>query len=165
MIRETASGADGGRLVFWAAGLSCGATLGHVIDAPDHLKEWWAYSTFFIVVAAIQLFYGVALFLRPWRYEEDGSVRHDADRYARPYYVVGMSLSASTIVLYTLTRTTGLPFFGPDAAVVESVGLLSLVPIAVEIALTACLGMLLRRAAVGSRVMTSSPQEENLTKP
>ncbi len=101
-------------------------------------------------MASIQLFYGVALLFRPWRYDKSGSVRRDSRRYARPYYVLGITLSASVLVLYLVTRTTGMPFFGPDAAAVEPVTPLSLVPIAIETALTGCLIVLLRYASAES---------------
>lgn len=63
-----------------------------------------------------RIFYGIALFFQPWRYDESGGIRQDAERYARPYYILGIVLDAFVIVLYIITRTTGMPFRGPDAA-------------------------------------------------
>lgn len=114
-------------LINWTAILSILALVAHAIDAPDHLSEWWGYGTFFVVVASFQFFYGLALFLRPWRYDEDGKLRENADRYGRPYFILGTILTASVIIVYIITRTTGMPFFGPDA-VAERVTPLSLVP-------------------------------------
>ena len=53
------------RMLFWAAVLSVFALLAHVIDAPDHLKEWWGYGTVFVIVASFQFFFGLALFVQP----------------------------------------------------------------------------------------------------
>ncbi len=125
-------------LLYWAAGLSIGAIVAHAIDAPDHIAEWWGYSTFFVTASAFQFFYGFGLFLQPWRYDDTGGMRPDGDRYGRPYYLLGIILTAFIIVLYIVTRTTGMPFFGP-AASAEPVTPLSLVPIAEGVPLLYCL--------------------------
>ncbi len=138
------------RLLYWAASLSILTLVAHAIDAPDHLKEWWVYATIFIIAGAAQFFYGIALFFQPWRYDESGGVRKDAERYARPYYILGIVLDAFVIILYLITRTTGMPFLGPDA-VVEPVTALSLLPIAVGIPLMYVLVLLLRRTRDQSR--------------
>ncbi len=118
---------DNRRIINWTAILSVLALVTHAIDAPDHLTEWWGYGAFFVIIAAFQFFYGLALFLRPWRYDEDGNIRPNADQYGRPYFILGTILTASVIIVYIVTRTTGMPFFGPDAKV-EPVTPLSLVP-------------------------------------
>lgn len=138
------------RLLFWAAGFSIFALVAHAIDAPDHLKEWWVYATFFIIAAAMQFFYGLALLLQPWRYDDTGGVRSDSDRFGRPYYILGIVLNAFVITLYAVTRTTGLPFLGPEAAA-EPVTALGLVPIAVDLPLMYCLVVLFHRSGVPSR--------------
>ena len=76
-------------LIYWAGGLSAFALVTHAIDAPDHLTEWWGYGAFFVIVAAFQFFYGMALFLRPWRYDSEGSLRPDAERQGKPYFILG----------------------------------------------------------------------------
>lgn len=130
--------ADNKRLLYWAAGLSIASLLAHAVDAPDHLTEWWGYATFFVMAGAFQFFYGFGLLLQPWRYDDTGDVRRDADRRGRPYYMLGIALTASVIVVYAVSRTTGMPFFGPDAAA-EPVTVLSLVPIAESVPLLYCL--------------------------
>jgi len=137
---------DNKKLLRWAAILSIGALLGHGIDASDHLTEWWGFSAYFVTAGAFQFFYGFGLLLQPWRYDDTGGVRADADRYGRPYYVLGLVLTASIVVLYVITRTTGIPFFGPEAGA-ERVTILSLVPIALDLPLIYCLIELLRRTA------------------
>lgn len=138
------------RLLYWAAGLSIFALVAHAIDAPDHLREWWGYATFFVVAASLQFFYGWALLLQPWRYDDTGGVRSDADRTGRPYYFLGIILNALVIAVYIVSRTVGIPFLGPEAAV-EPVTPLSLVPIAVDIPLMYCLVALVRSTRVGSQ--------------
>jgi hypothetical protein len=137
------------RLIFWAAGLSIGVVIAHAIDAPDHIREWWGYSTFFITVGAFQFFYGFGLLLQPWRYDETGSERSDSERRGRPYYVLGLALAASTIVFYIVTRTTGMPFLGSDATAERITGL-SLIPIVVNVVLIYCLVRLIMRTATAA---------------
>jgi peptidoglycan/LPS O-acetylase OafA/YrhL len=144
---------DNRRIINWTAILSILALVAHAIDAPDHLTEWWGYGTFFVIIAAFQFFYGLALFLRPWRYDEDGNTRPDADRYGRPYFILGTILTASVIMVYIVTRTTGIPFFGPDA-VVEPMTPLSLVPPLECLPLLYCHVLLLSRTRVPSREHT-----------
>lgn len=135
------------RLLYWAAGLSIGSVIAHAIDAPDHLTEWWGYSTFFITVAAFQFFYGFGLLLQPWRYDDTGAERTNSEGYGQPYYILGIVLTGSIIVVYIITRTAGMPFFGPGA-VVERVTGLSLVPVAENIPLLYCLARLLRLSSL-----------------
>lgn len=138
-------------LLRWAAILSIGALLCHAIDAPDHLTEWWGFSAYFVTAGAFQFFYGFALLLKPWRYDDTGGLRDEADRFGRLYYVLGLVLTASIVVLYVITRTTGMPFLGPDAGA-ERVTILSLLPIAEDIPLMYCLAALLRRTGKSSRM-------------
>jgi hypothetical protein len=132
------------RLQFWAAGLSIGALVAHAVDIPDHLNEWWGFSTFFTVIAAAQFFLGLVFLLRPWRYDESGAPREDADRRGRPYYWLGVALGAASLAGYAVTRTTGLPFLGAEAGR-EAVTALSLVPAVENVPLVICLVALLRR--------------------
>lgn len=115
------------------------APIAHAIDSSDHTREWWGYVTFFVLAAAMQLFYGIILLLQPWRYDETGGARSDAYGFGRPYYITGIALNASVIILYIVTRTISVP----HAA--EPVTALSLVPIAVNVPSTYCLVMLVRR--------------------
>jgi hypothetical protein len=149
---------DNRRLVFVTAILSILALVAHAVDAPDHLREWWGYGTFFVIIASFQFFYGLALFLRPWRYDDEGGIRPDADQYGRPYFVLGTVLTAAVIIVYIITRTTGMPFFGPDA-IVEPANPLSLVPPVECLALMYCHILLLRRSrsAVENNPTTSYP--------
>ncbi len=143
------------RLIRWTAILSILALVAHAIDAPDHLSEWWGYGTFFVIVAAFQFFYGMALFLQPWRYDEDGNERPDADRYGRPYFILGTILTASIIAVYIVTRTTGMPFLGPEAKV-EPVTPLSLLPPLESAVLLYCHVLLISRTHVSAPKRTEN---------
>ncbi len=128
-------------LLRWAAILAIASLLAHAVDAPDHLKEWWGYSTYFVVAGAFQFFYGFGLILKPWRYDENGALREDGDQHGRSFYMLGLVLSVSVVLLYIVTRTTGLPLPG---AGVEKVTVLSLVPIIENLPLIYCLEELWR---------------------
>ncbi len=132
-------------LLRWCAALSIGALLAHAIDTPDHLREWWGYSTLFVVVGAFQFFCGFLLLLQPWRYDESGAPRPDALRYGRGYYMLGIVLAAAVLIVYLVSRTTGLPFLGPEAAA-EPVTVLGLVPVVEDAVLLFLLVRLWRRA-------------------
>ncbi len=144
---QVISTAENKRLINLTAILSILALVAHAIDAPDHLSEWWGYGAFFVTIAAFQFFYGMALFLRPWRYDSEGNVRPNADRYGRPYFILGTILTASVIIVYIVTRVSGMPFLGPDA-IAEPVTALSLVPPIECAVLLYCHILLLRRVSV-----------------
>lgn len=139
---------EGARLLHWCAVLCIGALLAHAIDAPDHLREWWGYSTFFVVVGAFQFFCAFLLLLQPWRYDETGRPRANALPYGRGYFMLGIVLAAAVPVVYLVSRTTGLPFLGPQAAA-EPVTPLSLLPVAEDVVLLVLLFRLWRRARRG----------------
>jgi hypothetical protein len=132
------------RLRHWAAGLAISAIAAHALAAPDHFKEWWGFSAFFVIIGTFQLFYGFALLAQPWRYDDSGDLRPDADNHGRPYYLLGVTLSGLLLLAYVVSRTTGLPFFGTDA-VAQPVSLLGLAPVVQNIPLFLCLILLLRR--------------------
>jgi hypothetical protein len=115
------------RLVNWTAVLSILALVAHAVDAPDHLSEWWGYGAFFVIVASFQFFYGMALFLKPWRYDPSGGLRPNPDRYGGGYFVLGTVLTSLVLGVYIITRTSGMPFLGPSA-VIEPLTPLSLLP-------------------------------------
>jgi hypothetical protein len=136
------------RLVYWAAGLSMFAILTHSIAVSDHLNEWWGYGVMFIIGAVFQLFYGIALIMQPWKYDEKGSIRDNAQYFGRGYYILGLVLTVMMVLIYLITRTTGMPFLGKDADA-EPVTPLGLVPWLANLALLYLLYKLLRQSRVG----------------
>ncbi len=133
-------------MLYWTAGLSMFSLVAHAIDAPDHLSEWWGYGTFFVIIAAFQFFLGIAMLIRPWRYDDNGNLRGGSqDRFGKPYYNIGIALSAAIVAIYLITRTTGMPFLSSEASR-EPVTFLSLIPPAVNIPLIYCFARLSLKA-------------------
>jgi hypothetical protein len=130
-------------LLFGAAGLSIGAAVVHGIVTPEHFEEWWGYGTFFMMAALIQLFYGLLLVFQPW---QPDPVRETKGFSATYLYWAGIIGNGFLIVLYVITRTVGIPFFGPEVGEVEAVSAISLISKVIESLLIAALVILLRRS-------------------
>ncbi|MCC6179858.1 MAG: hypothetical protein IT305_31480 [Chloroflexi bacterium] len=105
-------------------GLSIVAGLIHLWVTPPHATEWWGYGLFFAIVALAQLAYG-SLWL---------GIGLDAGRL-RELTAAGIVGHQALLVLYLVTRTSGIPFLGPHAGAVESVGLIDIVSRSVEVVL------------------------------
>lgn len=134
------------RLELTAAGLSLAAAVMHGLVAPEHLAEWWGYGAFFIAATIAQGGYAILLALQPWRYDPSGELLADhGSRAARLIYVAGIAGNAAIIILYLVTRTVGIPFFGPEAGQVEELTPLSVVSKLLEIALIYVLVQLVRQ--------------------
>jgi FtsP/CotA-like multicopper oxidase with cupredoxin domain len=109
-----------------AAALSLGAAISHASVMPEHFEEWWGYGTFFLLIAAFQAFYGVALV-----------------RWRRPSLsMLGIAANLAVVVLWLVTRTVGIPLFGPHAGEVEEIGAVDLSATVVELALVVALTVL-----------------------
>jgi hypothetical protein len=142
-------------ILLWSAILSILALVAHAVDAPDHLREWWGYGTVFIILAAFQFFYGLALFIQPWKYDEEGNLRPRGEFYGRTYYFLGAILAAFSIVFYIISRTAGLPFLSSEATA-EPVTWLSLIALFVNLPLLGLLAILIHRTSALSE-KSSSP--------
>lgn len=132
-------------LLYVGSGLSIGAGIIHALNVTEHLSEWWGYGTFFIFAAMAQIMFAIILLLQPWKYDAKGADRPDPERYARPVYFTAISISAFLIFLYIITRTVGIPFFGPAAGEVESVTVLGVASKVFEAGLIIVLLMLIQR--------------------
>ena len=119
----------------YAVGLSAGAGIIHWTVTPEHFAHWWGYGLFFLVAGAAQVAYAV------WLASNEPS---------RRWLIVGLLGNGLIIVLYLITRTVGIPFLGPSAGEIEPVGRVDVISKATELALMACLALMLRarRAAV-----------------
>ena len=116
-------------ILYLAAALSLFAALIHLWVMPEHLEEWWGYGTFFLGAAMAQGLYGLALLRWSWQ----------------PLLLLGIGGNLAVIVLYGISRTVGIPFFGPHVGEVEGVGIADLFATTSELALVvALLGVLLR---------------------
>jgi hypothetical protein len=116
------------RLTILAAILSAIAALIHYSVMPEHFAEWWGYGAFFLVAATAQAVYAV------WLLRE------------RPSWLLwaGIVGNLAIIALWSVTRTIGIPLFGPHAGEVETIGAIDVVSKIAEALLIAILAVLLR---------------------
>ena len=74
----------------------------HLLVAPEHFQEWWGYGCFFLVLATFQTLYSLGLAapagLLPRR---------------EAYLLVGITANLLVLGLYVVSRTRGIPLFGP----------------------------------------------------
>ena len=107
-----------------AAVASAAAAGIHFAVAPEHFAEWWGFGAFFVVSGTAQLAW--ALFpSKAW---------------------IGIGGNALFIALWSLSRTTGLPF-GPDAGTPEALGSIDVVSVLLE--LTAVVSLVSNRFPFG----------------
>jgi hypothetical protein len=119
------------RTLYAAAALSLLAGLIHLWVTPEHLKEWWCYGAFFVVAGAAQILYIPIVVLWPTRIVLLG----------------GIAGNLAIVGLYLLTRTVGIPFFGPEAGEVEGFGFVDVCATASELGIAVALGAALLRHA------------------
>ena len=107
-----------------AALCSLGAAAIHFAVAPEHFEEWWGYGLFFLTIASFQSLYAVGLLASqvwnervPW------------------YRLIGIFANLLIIGTYVVTRTTGIPWLGPEAGEVEAVGVPDVVSKSLELML------------------------------
>ena len=131
------------QLLWTAAGLSIGSGVIHGVVTPEHFEEWWGYGLFFTLTALIQLFYGMLLIFQPW---QPDPIRKTQGLPVQWLYWAGIFGTVLIILLYVITRTVGIPFFGPEAGEVEDLSLISLLSKVLELGLIVCLLLLLRRS-------------------
>lgn len=145
------SSALDGRLLVTAAALSISAGMAHGTVTQEHFAEWWGYGVFFSAATVVQLAYGLMLISLPaWSVRRQG-LRHALGQRVGSVYLLGIVGNLSLIVLWAVTRTLGVPLFGPAAGEVEAVTTVSLVSKLLELLVVGCLTMLLVRARSRSR--------------
>ena len=111
------------------------AALVHLGVTPEHFEEWWGYGTFFVVASAAQIFYVPIVVLLPTRIVLLG----------------GTAGNLAIVGLYLLTRTVGIPFFGPEAGEVEGFGFVDVCATASELGIAVALGAAPLRNATPER--------------
>ena len=114
-------------LLGMAVALTMGAAMIHLWAMFEHFGEWWVYAVLFLLVALLQGFYGVVLWL--WG--------------GRTVFILGIGSNLAIVAFYLVTRTVGVPF-GPHVGEVEAVGVLDLTATVSEIALVVTLALLYR---------------------
>lgn len=101
-----------------APALSLAVALIHLWAALGYFEVWWGYGVFFLVVAAAQGFFSVAMLRWP----------------GRVLSLAGILGNLSIVLLYVLSRTSGVPF-GPHAGRAEEVGVLDMSATGIELAI------------------------------
>lgn len=119
-------------LFILAAAFSLSAAIIHFLVTPEHLEEWWGYGLFFLALGTFQGLYAIGLV---W-------LNLSASRTCW-YLLIGISGNLSITGLYVVTRTAGIPFFGPLAGEVERVGVPDLLSKALEMSVVAILTLVL----------------------
>ena len=122
-------------ILYAAAALSLVAALIHLWVMPEHFREWWGYGAFFLVSAVAQVLYVPLLLRRP----------------NRTILLLGVGGNLAIVSLYLLTRTVGVPYFGPHAGEVEGTGFMDLCATTSELGIAVALGGLLLRGLPSDR--------------
>jgi hypothetical protein len=107
----------------------------------EHAQEWWGYGAFFAVATLAQVLLGLALLT------DAVNPRDTGPRWAslrRGIYWGGLLGTVFLVVLYAVTRTVGIPWFGPEAGTVEEVAAIDVVAKVFELVAVAALALLLR---------------------
>ena len=123
------------RVLYAAAALSLLAALIHLWVTPEHFEEWWGYGVFFLVAALTQALYGPLVVVWP----------------TRIVLLLGIGGNLTIVVLYLLTRTVGIPLFGPGAGEVEGVSFIDLCATTSEVGIAVALGGTLLRETTADR--------------
>ena len=123
------------RVLYAAAALSLVAALIHLWVTPEHFKEWWGYGAFFLVATLTHVLYAPLVLVWP----------------TRMVLLFGIGGNLAIVVLYLLTRTVGIPLFGPGAGEAEGVGFVDLCATASEVGIAAALGAALLRETTTER--------------
>jgi hypothetical protein len=130
------------KLERWAAAAMLGSGAVHGLLVREHLREWWGYGVFFIVASTAQVVFALALWTEAVNPHDTGPGWRTARRWM---YGLGIAGNLALIVLYVVTRTTGIPWFGPGAGEVEAVSWVDVVAKALEAVAVVLLVILLRR--------------------
>ena len=125
-------------ILYAEAALSLVAALIHLWVMPEHFKEWWGYGAFFLVAAIAQALFAPLLVRWP----------------TRTVLLLGIGGNLAIATLYLLTRTVGIPFFGPEAGEVEGVGFIDVCATTSELGIAVALGTALLRETTPQRRRT-----------
>jgi hypothetical protein len=115
-------------LFYVAAAFSLLAAVIHLWVMPEHNAEWWGYGLFFLLAAGAQVLFALAIVRNP----------------TIPLLRLGIAGNLAIIALWSVTRTIGIPFFGPNAGEVEGIGQIDLASKIIEALLVFLLLLLLR---------------------
>lgn len=120
------------RWLFTASLLSSVAGVIHAYYMPEHFEMWVGYGMFFLVVTVCQVLLPLVLLgFRP---------------VPRIVLWAGILGNAAIIVMWLISRTSGLPY-GPMIGEVEGIGVLDLSSKIAEFGVMVCLIVLMRMKA------------------
>jgi hypothetical protein len=119
------------RLLSITALLSLVAAVIHVWVMPEHFEEWWGYGLFFLIAALAQALYAIVILRAP----------------TPTFLRVGIIGNLVIIALWVVTRTIGIPVFGPHAGEIEAIGAIDVASKLVELLLIVVLGVMLQSAS------------------
>ena len=102
----------------------------HASVSAEHFEEAFVFGLFFLLASTVQAGWAVLVVFRP----------------SRALLVAGAVGNAAVIMLWTLTRTVGLPF-GPEPWQPEAVGARDVISTLLEVALVLGVATLLARGA------------------
>ncbi|HUR62375.1 MAG TPA: hypothetical protein VM286_08455 [Candidatus Thermoplasmatota archaeon] len=137
------------RLTRWAGGLSIAAAALHGGVSVEHFEEWWGYGVFFLVSAAAQMVLGLALLTNAVNPKDAGESWRGLWRAMVCAGIVGNVL---ILLLYVVTRTLGIPFFGPGVGDVEAVAGIDAITGVLEVATVVILVWMLKQGPDGETV-------------
>jgi len=121
--------------VFALGLLSAAAATIHASVSAQHFREAFIFGVFFLAASSAQAGWAVLLISRP----------------SRPILVVGAAGNAAVIMLWTVTRTVGLPV-GPEPWRPETIGTLDVISTLLELALViGAANLLARRTTITQR--------------
>jgi hypothetical protein len=123
-------------LIAFLSGVS---TWVHAAAIRPHLEEYRPFGLFFIVITVLQVAWTLAIVVRP----------------SRRLYVVGAIRNAAIVVLWLVSRTTGLPI-GPEPWAAEAIGRADLLATGCELVAAVGCVLLLRRDQARDVTRTSS---------
>ena len=130
-MRAVSMSEDAARRWRWrAVALSMAAGLVHIVVSPLYFTQCIGYGAFFVTVATLQ---GI------------GAMALTASEPHRFFYWAGIVGNAAVVLIWLITRTVGIPFFGPAAGEVQPVGVPDLVATLLELALIAHLAVLVAK--------------------
>ncbi len=130
-LRPSRLSQPAGTMPLLVAAVASAAAAGvHAAVTPGHVGEGLAVGLFFLLTAAAQSAWACALLLRP----------------ERPLLGAGILLNAGIVLVWMVSRTTGIPFVADGRA--EAVGVLDVAATGWELVLIVCCASLLGRAGI-----------------
>jgi hypothetical protein len=122
----------------WIASLSFGAAAVHVAVIGGHFREFWLFGLFFVIVATVQVLWGVLVLVHP-----SGRI-----------YALGTLGTSLLVLVWVASRTVGVPI-GPEAGSPEQVGVLDSVATGFEVLIVAG-ALILTRTRLARLTLSSS---------